>query len=196
MRGPVGWAIEEAERTAKLGLRSVMIPTEVANRSYSEPEYAQLWATLQELGLIVTLHVGTDEPFMRKAARMGVAKSFIDTKICAMQRGMADLIWGAVPQRYPQLRFVLVEGGIGWIASVLRTMDHWWEDHRHWMEPKVDEAPSFYFKRQFWATFEDDTEGTFPRSREQVARDFVGIPEAEVYQMVAGNAARLYGLAA
>jgi predicted TIM-barrel fold metal-dependent hydrolase len=102
---------------------------------------------------------------------------------------------------------------------VLRTMDHWWEDHRHWMEPKVDEAPSFYFKRQFWATFEDDragvltreligvdrlmwgsdyphTEGTFPRSREQVARDFTGIPEAEVYQMVAGNAARLYGLSA
>lgn len=86
-----------------------------------------------------------------------------------------------------------------------------------WMEPKVVETPSYYFKRQFWATSEDDragvltreligvdrlmwgsdyphTEGTFPRSREQVARDFAGIPEAEVYQMVAGNAARLYGL--
>ncbi|MGH7965879.1 MAG: amidohydrolase family protein [Candidatus Binatia bacterium] len=96
-------------------------------------------------------------------------------------------------------------------------MDHWWEDHRHWMEPKVDEMPSFYFRRQFWATFEDDragvltreligvdrlmwgsdyphTEGTFPHSREQVAKDFAGIPEADVYQMVAGNAARLYRL--
>jgi predicted TIM-barrel fold metal-dependent hydrolase len=217
MRGPVEWAIEEAERAAKLGLRSVMIPTEVANRSYSEPEYARLWATVQELGLPVALHVGTDEPFHTKAARMGVGKSFVDTKICAMQRAMADLIWGAVAQRYPQVHFVMVEGGIGWIASVLRSMDHWWEDHHHWMEPKVDEAPSFYFRRQFWATFEDDragvltreligvdrlmwgsdyphTEGTFPHSREQVARDFAGIPEAEVYQMVAGNAARLYSL--
>jgi predicted TIM-barrel fold metal-dependent hydrolase len=217
MRGPVEWAIEEIERVAKLGLRSVMIPTEVAERSYGEPEYARLWATAQDLGLIVTLHVGTDEPFMRKAGRLGMGKSFVDTKICSMQRAMADLIWGAVPQRYPKLRFVLVEGGIGWIASVLRTMDHWWEDHHHWMEPRVDETPSFYFKRQFWATFEDDragvltreligvdrlmwgsdyphTEGTFPRSREQVTRDFTGIPEAEVYQMVVGNAAHLYGL--
>jgi predicted TIM-barrel fold metal-dependent hydrolase len=96
-------------------------------------------------------------------------------------------------------------------------MDHRWADHRHWMEPKVDEPPSFYFKRQFWATFEDDragvltreligverlmwgsdyphTERTFPHSREQIAKDFAGIPEAEVSQMVAGNAARLYGL--
>ena len=47
---------------------------------------------------------------------------------------MADIIWGAVPQRYPKLRFVLAEGGIGWIASVLGSMDHWWADHRNWME--------------------------------------------------------------
>ena len=26
-------------------------------------------------------------------------------------------------------------------------------------------------------------------------RDFMGVPEAEVYQMVTGNAAQLYGLA-
>jgi predicted TIM-barrel fold metal-dependent hydrolase len=217
MRGPIEWALAEAELAAKRGLRSVMIPTEVANRSYGQPEYSKLWTILQELDLIVALHVGTDEPFMRKAARMGVGKAFIDTKICAMQRGMADLIWGAVPQRYPKLRFVLVEGGIGWVASVLRSMDHWWADHRHWMEPKVDEAPSAYFKRQFWATFEDDragiltreligvdrlmwgsdyphTEGTFPRSREQVANDFARVPDAEVYQMVVGNAASLYGV--
>jgi predicted TIM-barrel fold metal-dependent hydrolase len=218
MRGPIEWAVEEAERAAKRGLRSVMIPTEVANRSYSEREYARLWETVQDLGLILALHVGTDEPFMKKAARMGVGKAFIDTKICAMQRGMADLIWGAIPQQYPRLRIVLVEGGIGWVASVLRSMDHWWADHRHWMEPKVDKPPSFYFKRQFWATFEDDragvltreligverlmwgsdyphTEGTFPHSREQIAKDFAGIPDAEVAQMVVGNAARLYGLA-
>jgi len=219
MRGPVEWAVEEAERAAKKGLRSVMIPTEVANRSYSEPDYARLWAAVQDLDLIVSLHVGTDEPFMCKAVRLGMGKTFVDTKVCSMQRAMADLIWGAVPQRYPRLRFVMVEGGIGWIASLLRTMDHWWEDHHHWMEPQVDEKPSFYFRRQFWATFEDDragvltrelmgvdrimwgsdyphTEGTFPHSREQVTRDFAGIPEAEVYQMVVGNAAQLYGLAA
>src|SRR5262249_29401816 len=150
MRGPIEWALEEAERAAKRGLRSVMVPTEVANRSYGEPEYARLWATVQELGLVVALHVGTDEPFMRKAARWGVGKCFMDTKIGARRGGGADLMWGAVPQRYPGLVFVLVEGGFGGVAAVLGCVDLWGADHRHWMEPKVDEAPSWYFKRQFW----------------------------------------------
>jgi predicted TIM-barrel fold metal-dependent hydrolase len=87
------------------------------------------------------------------------------------------------------------------------------------MEPQLEEPPSFYFNRQFWATFEEDragvvlaregilpmdrlmwgsdyphTEGTFPHSQEAIAKDFVGLPEADVYKLVAGNAATLYGL--
>jgi predicted TIM-barrel fold metal-dependent hydrolase len=217
MKGPIAWAVEEAERSAKKGLRSFGIPTELPGRSYQEREFDQLWATLQEIGLPISLHVGMDEPFHVKVTRLGMAKAYTDSKICSAERAMADLILGAVPQRYPKLRFVLAEGGIGWIASVLRSIDHWWEDHHHWMEPKVDEPPSFYFGRRFWATFEDDragvltrelvgvdrlmwgsdyphTEGTFPHSQEQIMKDFRGVSEAEVQQMVAGNAARLYGV--
>lgn len=132
-------------------------------------------------------------------------------------RATADLIWGAVPQRYRKLRFVIVEGGIGWVASLLGFMDHWWHDHNGWMEPKLDERPSIYFKRQFRATFEDDwagiltrelvgvdrlmwgsdyphTEGTFPDSHEQIMREFMGVPEGEVHMKVPGNAAKLYQL--
>jgi predicted TIM-barrel fold metal-dependent hydrolase len=89
-----------------------MIPTEVANRSYSEPEYARLWATFED-------------------DRAGV----LTPELIGVER----LMWGS--------------------------------DYPH-------------------------TEGTFPRSREQIATDFAGIPEAEVSQMVAGNAARLYRLTA
>ena len=174
---------------------------------------------LAELGLPVSTHAGTGtgEELLLKCDRIGFGVGLVDGKIGMVMRAMADLIWSAVPQRYPGLRFVLAEGGIGWIASVLTYMDHWWQDHRRWMEPRLDEAPSFYFRRQFWATFEDDragiltrellgvdrlmwgadyphTEGTFPRSQEQIARDFAGVPDDEVYRMVAGNAARLYGL--
>jgi hypothetical protein len=96
-------------------------------------------------------------------------------------------------------------------------MDHWWEDHRRWMEPQVDEAASFHFQRQFLATFGDDragvrirdligvdrlmwgsdyshTGGTFPHSQGQIIKDFLGVPGGEGRQMVAGNAARLYGV--
>jgi len=85
------------------------------------------------------------------------------------------------------------------------------------MEPKLELAPSTYFKRQFWATFEDDragiltrqllgvdrlmwgsdyphTEGNFPNSADHMFWDFDGVSQDERYLMVAGNAAKLYGL--
>lgn len=101
MRGPLEWALEEAERAAKRGLRSVMIPTEVADRSYSEPEYARLWKTVEELGLIVAVRVGTDEPFMKTAARMGVGRAFVDTKICDATRDRGFNL-GTGPSALPQ----------------------------------------------------------------------------------------------
>lgn len=219
MRGPVEWAVEEAERIAGMkGIRTILIPAEV-ERSYAHSEYNPMWGALQDIGLPVATHsgTGTGEAIFAKMARLGTGLGVTDNKVLQPMRAMADLIWGAVPQRYPKLRFVIVEGGVGWVASLLGFMDHWWNDHRLWMEPKLDEAPSTYFKRQFWATFEDDragiltrelvgvdrlmwgsdyphTEGTFPYSQEQIMRDFMGVPEAEVYQMVTGNAAQLYGL--
>ena len=51
-------------------------------------------------------------------------------------------------------------------------------------------------ERLMWGSDYPHTEGTFPHSREQIAKDFAGIPEAEIAQMVVGNAARLYGLTA
>ena len=141
----------------------------------------------------------------------------MDEKAFQPINAVTELIWSGAPQRYPKLKFIISEGGIGWIACLLRLMDHSWEDHRHWMQPKLDEPLSSYFKRQFWATFEDaragiltpeligvdrlmwgddypHTEGTFPKSKRQIEKDFVGVPEDEVYQMVIGNTAKLFGL--
>ena len=218
-RGPIAWACEEARRAADTGLRSLSIPADIADQSYADPEFIPLWETLQDLGLPVSIHSGTTtgEPFATKFERIGMGMGIVNTKISLPMNVLAGLIWGAVPQRYPRLRFVIVEGGIGWIASLLGLMDHWWTDHYRWMEPKLDELPSSYFKRQFWATFEDDragiltrellgvdrlmwgsdyphTEGTFPHSQAQIQKDFAGVPTDEVYQMVVGNAAGLYGL--
>ena len=49
-------------------------------------------------------------------------------------------------------------------------------------------------ERLMWGSDYPHTQGTFPYSREQIAKDFAGIPEAKVSQMVVGNAARLCGL--
>lgn len=221
MRGPIELAVQEVQRAAKLpGIKTFSLPTTMVDRPYSRPDYEPLWAVLQEVGLPVSIHIGTTgEPLYDRFLKLGIGPGVVEAKILTGQRAVAELIWAGVPQRYPTLRFIVAEGGIGWIPSLLTFMDHWWTDHRRWMEPRLDEKPSFYFDRQFWATFEEDragvilareglinperimwgsdyphTEGTFPYSREAIARDFAGVPEGLVYKIVAGNAAALYGL--
>ena len=78
--------------------------------------------------------------------------------------------------------------------------------------------PSEYFRRQCYATFIDDPLGleiyqrvgvdnmmwstdyphqaaTWPHSQEVLARDFRGVPEADLRKIVRENTARLYGFA-
>ena len=217
MRGPVNWAIEEAQRCAKLGMRTLMIPATKRKPSYHVPAYEPMWAALEELNLPVSVHSGANDDPAELEPEIPLAAQICEAKMFMMQRSLALLITSAVPQRFPQLRFVIVEGGIGWIAAQLRFMDHWWEDHHRWIQPRLGEPPSFFFKRQFWATFEDDrpgiltrhmlnvdrlmwgsdyphTEGTFPFSLDQIRKDFADVPEDETRKMVYGNAMELYGI--
>ena len=48
--------------------------------------------------------------------------------------------------------------------------------------------------RLMWGADYPHTEGTFPNSVQQISKDFVGVPEEELYKIVAGNAERLYGI--
>ena len=77
--------------------------------------------------------------------------------------------------------------------------------------------PSAYWRRQVFATFQDDVPGvrtrdligvenlmwasdyphgdaTWPHSREALARNFAGVPEEERDRMIGGNMARAYQL--
>ncbi len=219
LRGPIQWAIEDAWECARMGLHSALITAGIMKRSYFGSEYHPLWDALEDLGLKVALHVGAREdglPLDRREFGLGDFW-IINQKIVVMEHALTVLIAAGIPQRHPRIKFVLAEAGIGWIAATLRLMDHFWEDNRKWIEPRLPEPPSFYFKRNFWATFEDDragvltrhlmgvdrlmwgsdyphSEGTFPYSRRQIEHDFAGIPEDETRMLVRGNAAALYGI--
>ena len=184
-------------------------------RAYNLPDWDALWAALQDLNLVASLHLSGREPY---GIAHGPGAGGINVGVIKfmMYDTVMRIIWGGAPMRFPKLKWSMVEGGIGWIASVVAFMDHWWDDHRGWMVPKLEETPSFYFRRQFFATFEDDragvltrdmigidnlmwgsdyphTEGVWPYSRQKVANNFANIPEADTRKMVHDNVARVFG---
>jgi len=214
-RGPVDWAVAEAARTAKLGLVGVTLPAWNDELPFNMPDWDPLWAALQDLNLVGSIHIGGRDPF-GKFKGPGAGGSIITMMRVEMAEPLMILIWGGAPMRFPKMRWALVESGTGWIASTLDFMDHWWTDHRGWMEPRLAEPPSNYFRRQFYATFETDragvltremlgvgnlmwgsdyphTEGVWPFSRKLVAQNFDGINAEDTRRMVHDNAIDVYG---
>ena len=67
---------------------------------------------------------------------------------------MMDVILSGICHRYPDLKFVSVESGVGWVPFLLEAMDWQWvnsgcrEEH-----PEMDLLPGEYFKRQCYACF-------------------------------------------
>ncbi|HXW83134.1 MAG TPA: amidohydrolase family protein [Candidatus Binataceae bacterium] len=211
-----GAGAAELSRVAKKGLKGAMIwgaaPDE---HPYRDSRYEPFWSVAEELGTPLSLHILTE------------ARGGGDFQVSVMrgypalhhsvEKSLAEIIFAGVPERHPRLKFVSVENDIGWIPHFLQRLDHAYEKYRFIDAAPIPNPPSFYFRRQVWATFQDDRVGvvtrnfigvdrlmwasdfphsdsTWPNSREVIARDFEGVPDDEVRQVVAQNVAALYGI--
>jgi predicted TIM-barrel fold metal-dependent hydrolase len=126
-----------------------------------------------------------------------------------------DLLFSGALQRHPKLKFVLAEGGIGWIPYIVERTDYTWERHRWYQKIDFDQRPSELFKQHFWGCFIDDRFGVFarewigvdritleidyphsdsmwPNSRKHATDVFLDVPDEEVRMMVETNARGLY----
>ena len=67
---------------------------------------------------------------------------------------LADLIFGGVCHRFPELKFVSVESGVGWLPFILEGFDWQWRNSGIWREhPEYELLPSEYFRRQIYGCF-------------------------------------------
>ena len=220
-KGPIEWSIAEAKRVAKMGFKTVHIPLDNVEHPYGIPDgyYEEFWATLQDLGLVVSLHAATNTINGSRLANFkpGTTLGLMISLTRMQPQTLGNFISGGICQSYPELKIVMVECGIGWIPSVLNVLDNLWKQYGKRMKPGLDEPPSYYFNRQMYATFEGSQhdvtatqflpadrflwgndyphiEGTFPSSQRIVAESFAGFSEEVVRKVTAENAAKLYGI--
>ena len=88
-------------------------------------------------------------------------------------RVIANLITGGVCHRFPDLKFVSVESGIGWIPFALDHLDWQWHNCGVPQEhPEYDLLPSEYFVRQMYGCFWFETD-TVQAAAEQFGSDWI-----------------------
>jgi predicted TIM-barrel fold metal-dependent hydrolase len=187
------------------------------NDTYWDP----LWAVCQDLDIPIHWHAGAGlrlsiprwKGYSRNQEQaMGPAGGF-----SLQAQFIPNLIFSGVLDRYPRLRWVCAETGLGWVNYMLEGCDHEWERRHLWTQGIVT-RPSELFKRQIHVDFWYETAGvelrhkigmdnimwesdyphstsTYPESWKFVERTLKGVPQDERNQLLYGNAMRIYKLA-
>jgi predicted TIM-barrel fold metal-dependent hydrolase len=211
-------AVEELRRCARRGLRGAVIPRFPPKGDWFDPEWDALWRALIEVAWPAGIHVGGRgrETAIPRLDATGFVVDLLMSKL-AMAEACGALAVSGVLARHPELRIVSVEGQIGWLSFAAYYLDHVWAKHRHWTRSELPEPPSFYLRRQVYATFMEDpvglrerhaigvdnllwssdyphSETTWPRSRELTDGWFADFPPDERDRILYANAARLYGI--
>ena len=158
----------EIRRCADKGIRAVLHCSEPEywkQPKLGHPHWDPLWATAQECGMSISFHVGaggleelqTDPSEMGHRANFGrvSALSFMANSNC-----LAEILFGGVCHRFPELKFVSVESGAGWIQSCLELFDwQWLNSGVHVEHPEYELTPSEYFRRQVFGCFWFESDG-------------------------------------
>jgi predicted TIM-barrel fold metal-dependent hydrolase len=223
-------AVAETERLAARGTKAISFPDSPVplglpsfhHRTHWEP----LWDALEAADMPVCMHFGGGSyvpgfsaavtPPPAEPAPFAVSIAVFSTNL---MWSTADLIFSGVLQRHPDLKFMLSEGGIGWIPYLLERLDYTWERHRWYQNISRTDRPSDLFRRHFWGCFIDDEHGVasrhaigvdnilievdyphsdsnWPNSRKRVAEHLVKVPDDEAHRIVELNASRLMHLGA
>ena len=131
----------------------------------------------------------------------------------------SKVLFSLACERFPRLRFVIVEGNIGWIPTAMEQIDDMFLRYRWYTgaSEMMATMPSRLFHRNFWATFMIDTIGIelrhhmnvdhlmwstdyphtgtdWPNNRVTIGRLFRGVPKDEVKKMLLDNCRALYHL--
>jgi predicted TIM-barrel fold metal-dependent hydrolase len=216
---PVEAAVEEMRRVIKRGgVRGLEIAHSYDIAPFWDPQWNPVWEVANEVALPVHFHTaGERRPDLAKLPPQ-LARVEHAVHISGFQLYMAttliSVIFAGVLERYPNVKIVIGESGIGWIPYVLDRMDAEWEDQ--FKDLSLTMRPSEYWRRQCRATYQSDRigikllddlghdtimwgsdfphpDGVWPDSSEFIERELGHLPAEVRHRLVCENAGRLYG---
>ncbi len=158
----VDLAVAELERCVGRGHRAVNFcnqPQDYGQPHLADRHWDPIWSAAADAGVSVSFHVGGGAmgTQFEDVAGMGWMTNFAKVSSFIFMDNMrciGDLIFGGVCHRHPELTFVSVESGVGWIPAALETFAWQWRNGGVLDEhPEYDLLPSEYFRRQIYGCF-------------------------------------------
>ena len=219
----------EVERAVEIGHRGIVFagsPQNLGHPPIWDHHWDPLWAAAQDADVPVALHVGgnapTGDPSRARASQSrptGIGGLGAVYTIASNIEVMCNILFTGVFTRFPKLKIVSVESGLGWIPYLLELSDHQWEEYQMGRQPEFKTRPSELFrdhvytnvwfekegikdrsyiglKNIMWECDYPHPTGIWPNTRKYIDEVLEGVPEDEREMILWKNAAELYHLPA
>jgi len=225
--GGIENAVAEVRRAATIGHRGIVMLAEptlmVPELPYiSDSYWYPLWSACEETELPVHLHASaglarkiTFPEWSGYTAHQQHAAFTVPTASWPAQI-IPNIIFSGIAYRFPRLKWVFAETGIGSVSCAQTACDHEWERRRLWRHG-LNTRPSELIRKQVFVNFWYEQAGirlrqeigidnimwesdyphiasTYPESWKFVERSLHGVPEDERKKMLYVNAQTLYRL--
>jgi predicted TIM-barrel fold metal-dependent hydrolase len=213
----VGLAVEETTRALERGTKALCWMEDPANLGlpgYHSDYWEPLFALCQEAELPVCMHIGGALPQVTLEGKVPMVE--IAAAFAHAARSAVNMMVSHIPRKYPGVKLVWSEGGIGWITAAIERADRQWERHQYWNHvPYADVLPSEVAKRNMWFCMIEEPLGLkyrhdfvvdhilwesdyphadtpFPNVQAAVKAQFEGVSPDEVELMTHANAEDLF----
>ena len=203
---------------AELGLRGAEVNVSQMRKPIYHKDWDVLWNTSAECEMPISFHTlglnyaKPDVAEQKTYEWVDTGLLYILFQLSGAEFLVSVLLSGAC-EKYPGFNFVLGECGIGWLPYVLERTDNEYKDRLFHIG--LPEAPSYYWKRQGYSTFQQEfvsldqverigvnnimwgsdyphQDGVFPDSRKAIQEGIGHLPEDVLRKIVCENAARVY----
>lgn len=165
-------AISEAQRCVEqLGFRAIFLRANIVNgHNWEEPYYDPLWSALEDLNVPLGFHESNTSAAPQVGEQFGYNFMLRHTFSHPFEQMLAvgSFCGGGVLERHPKLRVAFLEGNCGWLPFLSWRLDEHWEMFGDQWAPELKNPPSYYFRRQCYASVEADEEPV------KYAIDFLG----------------------
>jgi len=218
--------ITEMRRSVDKGHKGVILSAWPSGGDTPQSEDDAFWSTAEEMGVPIHLHISIQTPTSIRQAKAATqtgtqtgaqnaavgAGSFVSTAPLISQ-----IIFAGIHDRFPKLKFLAIESGVGWVPFFLESLDDRWWRNRYRTESNLKERPSDYWYKNWLGTFMVDRAGIaarhqvgvdnmmwstdyphhgndWPHSRKTMDEQMANVPRDEKQRMVADTCAKLYNL--
>ncbi len=219
---PIESTVTEIRRCVANGHRGVIypsIPMELRELPHiNDAVYDPVWAVCQELGVPICFHAGASAkiqiPAYEGYAPATAAAIEAITRPASSVSVLVNLLISKILMRFPKLKIVLAESGLGWGAYLLEYTD-FQATGDQLPQNGYDLMPSELFKRQcylvgwydraslrvrdyigtdniLWSSQFPQATSTWPNTQAALAKSFAGVADADKQKILWQNAAQLY----